>query len=85
MQANLKGQYHNEIVATAEREIIEDTTVRLDYMHRWIGNDHRRRRRGPERQLHVRARQPGQRPGEAIDSTPDREATLDERRSGDGR
>ncbi len=31
------GQYHNEIVATAEREIIEDTTVRLDYQHRWLG------------------------------------------------
>ena len=28
MQANLQGQYHNEIVATAEREIIEDLTVR---------------------------------------------------------
>ena len=37
VQANLKGQYHNEIVATAEREIIEDLTVRLDYQHRWLG------------------------------------------------
>jgi hypothetical protein len=37
VQANLKGQYHNEIVATAEREIIEDLTVRADYIHRWIG------------------------------------------------
>ena len=32
-----QGQYHNEIVATAEREIFEDTTVRLDYQHRWLG------------------------------------------------
>ena len=37
VQANLKGQYHNEIVATAEREIMEDLTVRADYIHRWIG------------------------------------------------
>jgi hypothetical protein len=37
LQANLAGQYHNEIVATAEREIIEDLTVRLDYQHRWLG------------------------------------------------
>ena len=37
VQANLKGQFHNEVVATAEREIIEDLTVRLDYIHRWIG------------------------------------------------
>ena len=38
VQPNLQGQYHNEIVATAEREVIEDLTVRLDYQHRWIGN-----------------------------------------------
>ncbi|HVZ85518.1 MAG TPA: TonB-dependent receptor [Polyangia bacterium] len=37
-QKNLQGQYHNEIVATAEREVLPDTTVRLDYQHRWIGN-----------------------------------------------
>ena len=37
VQADLQGQYHNEIVATAEREIIEDMTVRLDYQHRWLG------------------------------------------------
>jgi hypothetical protein len=37
VQSNLAGQYHNEIVATAEREIFEDTTVRLDYQHRWLG------------------------------------------------
>ncbi len=36
-QANLQGQYHNEIVATAEREIMEDMTVRADYQHRWLG------------------------------------------------
>jgi hypothetical protein len=37
VQSNLAGQYHNEIVATAEREVIEDLTVRLDYQHRWLG------------------------------------------------
>jgi hypothetical protein len=37
LQAHLKGQYHNEIVATYEREIIEDLSVRLDYVHRWLG------------------------------------------------
>jgi len=37
VQPNLQGQYHNEIVATAEREVIEDLTVRLDYQHRWLG------------------------------------------------
>jgi len=38
VQSNLQGQYHNEVVASAEREVIEDLTVRLDYQHRWIGN-----------------------------------------------
>lgn len=37
-QPNIQGQYHNEIVATAEREVIEDLTLRLDYQHRWLGN-----------------------------------------------
>jgi hypothetical protein len=37
-QPNLQGQYHNEIVATAEREVMEGMTVRLDYQHRWLGN-----------------------------------------------
>jgi len=37
LQADLQGQYHNEIVATAEREVIEDLTVRVDYQHRWLG------------------------------------------------
>ena len=44
---NLQGQYHNEIVATVEREVIEDLTVRLDYQHRWLGDDHRGRHRRP--------------------------------------
>jgi hypothetical protein len=38
VQPNLQGQYHNEIVASAEREVIEDLTLRLDYQHRWLGN-----------------------------------------------
>jgi hypothetical protein len=37
-QPNLQGQYHNEIVATAEREVIQDLVVRLDYQHRWLGS-----------------------------------------------
>jgi hypothetical protein len=37
-QKGLQGQYHNEIVATLEREIFEDTTARVDYEHRWLGN-----------------------------------------------
>jgi carboxypeptidase family protein len=36
-QPNLQGQYHNEIVATVEREIMDDMTLRLDYQHRWLG------------------------------------------------
>jgi hypothetical protein len=36
-QTHIQGQYQNEVVATAEREIMEDMTVRLDYTHRWIG------------------------------------------------
>jgi hypothetical protein len=36
-QPNIQGQYHNEIVATVEREIMEDMTLRLDYQHRWLG------------------------------------------------
>ena len=36
-QSHIQGQYHNEVVATLEREIMEDTTARLDYTHRWIG------------------------------------------------
>ncbi len=37
VQANLQGQYQNEVVATAERQIMEDMTVRVDYQHRWLG------------------------------------------------
>ncbi len=37
-QKNIQGQYHNEIVATAERQIMDDMTVRIDYQHRWLGN-----------------------------------------------
>jgi hypothetical protein len=34
---HIQGQYHNEVVATLEREIMEGMTARLDYTHRWIG------------------------------------------------
>jgi hypothetical protein len=37
-QANMQGQYNNEITATAEREVREGMTLRLDYQHRWLGN-----------------------------------------------
>ncbi len=37
VQPHLKGQYQNEVVATLERQVTEDMTVRLDYTHRWIG------------------------------------------------
>ena len=37
-QPNMQGQYHNEVDATMERQVMEDMTVRLDYQHRWIGN-----------------------------------------------
>ncbi|HTA18841.1 MAG TPA: hypothetical protein VK989_06090, partial [Polyangia bacterium] len=36
--SKINGQYQNEIVATAERQIMDDMTVRLDYTHRWLGS-----------------------------------------------
>ena len=57
VQSNLQGQYHNEIVATAEREVIEDMTVRLDYQHRWLGRIIEDGAADPS--ADVRARQPG--------------------------
>ncbi|HEY2729426.1 MAG TPA: TonB-dependent receptor [Polyangia bacterium] len=36
-QSHIEGQYQNEVVATLERELMEDMTVRVDYMHRWLG------------------------------------------------
>jgi hypothetical protein len=36
-QPHIQGQYHNEVVATLEREVMEDMTARIDYTHRWIG------------------------------------------------
>ena len=38
VQPHLKGQYHSEIVAGAQREVLEDLVVGIDYTHRWIGN-----------------------------------------------
>jgi hypothetical protein len=38
LQPRLKGQYHNEVVGTVERELMEDLTARADYVHRWLGN-----------------------------------------------
>jgi hypothetical protein len=36
-QSHIKGQFQNEVVATLEREVMEDTSLRLDYTHRWLG------------------------------------------------
>ncbi len=36
-QSHLQGQFQNEVVATVEREIVEDLTARIDYTHRWMG------------------------------------------------
>ncbi|MDB4982519.1 MAG: TonB-dependent receptor plug [Myxococcales bacterium] len=38
VQPNLKGQFHNEVVGTVERELMEDLTARIDYVHRWLGS-----------------------------------------------
>src|SRR5258706_3094822 len=37
VQSHLKGQFHNEVVATIERQLMDDLTARLDYTHRWLG------------------------------------------------
>ncbi len=37
VQSHLAGQYHNEVVATLERQIMDDMTARVDYVHRWLG------------------------------------------------
>jgi hypothetical protein len=36
-QTHIQGQYQNEVVATLERELMEDMTLRVDYTHRWLG------------------------------------------------
>ena len=38
VQPHLKGQYHNEVVAGAQREIMDDLVLGIDYTHRWLGN-----------------------------------------------
>ena len=37
-QTHIQGQYHNEIVATLERQLMDDLTARIDYTHRWLGS-----------------------------------------------
>ena len=69
LQTDMQGQYHNEIIATAEREVIDDLTVRLDYQHRWLGNDHRGRLRRPGGYTFVLAN-PGNVPQSAIAARP---------------
>ncbi len=34
----INGEYQNEIVATLERQVMDDMSVRLDYTHRWLGD-----------------------------------------------
>ncbi len=38
VQPHLKGQYHSEVVAGAQREVIDDLVLGIDYTHRWLGN-----------------------------------------------
>ena len=38
VQPHLKGQYHNEVVAGAQREVMDDLVLGIDYTHRWLGN-----------------------------------------------
>jgi len=38
VQPHLKGQYHNEVVAGAQHEVMEDLVLGIDYTHRWLGN-----------------------------------------------
>jgi hypothetical protein len=38
VQPHLKGQYHSEVVAGAQREIIDGLVLGIDYTHRWLGN-----------------------------------------------
>lgn len=37
VQPNLKGQYHNEIVAGMQHALTDDLVVGLNYTHRWLG------------------------------------------------
>jgi hypothetical protein len=37
VQANLKGQHHNEIVAGLQHALTQDLVVGLNYTHRWLG------------------------------------------------
>ncbi|MES1171778.1 MAG: carboxypeptidase regulatory-like domain-containing protein [Bacteroidota bacterium] len=37
VQPNIKGQYHDEIVAGFQRALTDDLVVGADYTHRWLG------------------------------------------------
>jgi hypothetical protein len=37
IQPNIRGQYHDEIVAGFRRALTEDLVVGVDYTHRWLG------------------------------------------------
>jgi hypothetical protein len=34
----INGEFQNEVVATIERQVMDDMSVRLDYTHRWLGD-----------------------------------------------
>ena len=38
VQPHLKAQFHSEVVAGIQREVMEDLVVGLDYTHRWLGD-----------------------------------------------
>ena len=38
VQANIRGQYHNEIVAGFRHALTPDLVVGVDYTHRWLGS-----------------------------------------------
>jgi hypothetical protein len=38
VQPHLKAQYHSEVVAGVQHEVMEDLVLGLDYTHRWLGD-----------------------------------------------
>ncbi|HEY4188636.1 MAG TPA: TonB-dependent receptor [Polyangia bacterium] len=38
VQQNIKGQYHNEIIAGAQHALTPDLVVGVNYTHRWLGS-----------------------------------------------
>jgi Carboxypeptidase regulatory-like domain len=38
VQPHLKGQFHSEVVAGAQHEVMEDLVLGVDFTHRWLGS-----------------------------------------------